>query len=198
MTGKTHVAIGVATALTLSLDKSPENLIILVLASSLGSLVPDLDHPKAKLNQKLLWKNNKIYKTLFFIALGSIFMFLYFSKNIKPLLIISVVFFLLGISSHRGFTHSILGFLASIYMVRIGTLKYNLPFIYYGFMLGYILHLVADFFTPMGIKLFYPLNVNVSSPITIRTNSKTEKIIFMLLSVYSIFLMFRYLVTLKI
>lgn len=198
MTGKTHVAIGVAAALTLSLDYPPENLIILVLASSLGSLVPDLDHPKGKLNQKLLRKTNKLYKTLFFIILGSIFMYLYFLKDIKPLLIISVIFFLLGISGHRGFTHSIIGFLGSIYIVRIGALKYNLPFIYYGFLLGYMLHLIADFFTPMGIKLFYPLNVNISAPITIKTNSSIEGIVFILVSIYSIILLFKYLLILKI
>ncbi len=198
MTGKTHVAMGIAAGLTLSHGQSPENQLILVLASMVGSLIPDLDHPKGKLNQKILWINNGLYRMLFYLALGSILMYLNFVKNNKYLMLLGLVFVLIGISSHRGFTHSIVGFLLSASVVKMGTSNYGLDSLYSGFMVGYVLHLVADFFTPMGIKLFYPLNVNVSSPITIRTNSKTEKIIFMLLSVYSIFLMFRYLVILKI
>ncbi|NMB27491.1 MAG: metal-dependent hydrolase, partial [Tissierellia bacterium] len=47
MTGKTHVAIGIAAGLTISFGQRVENQLILVLASALGSLIPDLDHPKA-------------------------------------------------------------------------------------------------------------------------------------------------------
>lgn len=34
--------------------------------------------------------------------------------------------------------------------------------------IGYVLHLVAGFFSIKGIKLFYPLKTSVSSPIMIR------------------------------
>ena len=54
MTGKTHMAIGVAAGLTVSVQQPLQNQIMIVLASVLGSLIPDLDHPKSKLNQKLL------------------------------------------------------------------------------------------------------------------------------------------------
>ncbi len=55
MTGQTHVAIGIATALTLSMDQPIENKLIMILGSTIGSLTPDLDHPKGKLNQKYCW-----------------------------------------------------------------------------------------------------------------------------------------------
>ena len=176
MTGKTHVAIGIAAGLTISFGQRVENQLILVLASALGSLIPDLDHPKAKLNQKLLLINNNFYRALFYLSLGSIFVYLYFAKGIEPFLLLGIVSFLIGISSHRSFTHSIIGFLASASIVGMGTLKYGLSSAYSGFVIGYILHLVADFFTPKGIKLFYPLKTNIAFPITIRTSSKTEKI----------------------
>ena len=193
MTGKTHVAIGITTALAISSGQPLEEQLVLVLTSAIGSLIPDLDHPKGKLNQKLLLYNNNFYRILFYLSLGSIFIYLYFLKEIKPFLLLGIVSFLVGISSHRGVTHSILGFLASASIVGIVTLKYDLSNVYSGFIIGYALHLIADFFNPKGIKLFYPLSTNVSSPITIKTNSETEKIIFMLLSMYSICLLLKYL-----
>lgn len=193
MTGKTHVAIGIAAGLTVSLGQPVENQLVLVVASIVGSLIPDLDHPKAKLNQKLLLINNNFYRALFYLSLGSIFMYLYFAKGIEPFLLLGIISFLVGISSHRSFTHSIVGFLASASIVGIGTLDYGLPSVYSGFVIGYVLHLLADFFTPKGIKLFYPLKINVAFPITIKTSSKAEKIIFTLLSIYSICLLIGYL-----
>ncbi len=193
MTGKTHVAIGISAALTISFGQPLEEQLVLVLTSVIGSLIPDLDHPKGKLNQKLLLYNNNFYRVLFYLSLGGLSMYLYFLKKSKLFLLLGIVSFLIGISSHRGFTHSILGFLASSSIVGILTVRYGLSNVYSGFIIGYILHLVADFFTPKGIKIFYPLNTSVSSPITIKTNSKAEKILFMLLSVYSICLLLRYL-----
>ena len=189
MTGKTHIAIGITIGLTISSGQPVENQLILVLASALGSLIPDLDHPKSKLNQKLLFIKNKLYSTLFYlsIAIGSIYLYLTTDNNIFGLL--GVISFLIGISTHRGFTHSIVGLLLFSWMVKIFTLKYNLFFIHSGFVAGYASHLVADFFTVKGIKLFYPVDSSISSPIIIKTNSLFENIIFLFLSLYSMFLL---------
>ena len=91
MTGKTHVAIGIATALTISLKQPVESQLVLVISSAIGSLVPDLDHPKGKLNQKLLLIKNNLYRALFYLSLGGIFMYLYFSKEMKPFLLLGIV-----------------------------------------------------------------------------------------------------------
>ncbi|MCF6462000.1 metal-dependent hydrolase [Clostridium sp. Cult1] len=193
MTGQTHVAIGIATALTLSIEQPIENQLIIVLSSIVGSLVPDLDHPKSKLNQKLLLINNNFYRALFYLTFGSIFIYYYLTKGSKPFILLGIISLLIGISSHRGFTHSIVGFLVSTTIVKICAKNCGLYPIYSGFIIGYICHLVADFFTPMGIKIFFPLGSNISSPITIKTNSKLEKIMFIVLSIYSISLLIKYL-----
>ena len=193
MTGKTHIAIGIAAGLTISSDLPVEDQLILIGASIIGSLVPDLDHPKAKLNQKLLFFNNNFYKTIFYLLLSSISIFLYFTMKQKIFGLIGIVTFLIALSSHRGFTHSIIGFLIFASIVKIGTLKYGLSSVYSGFTIGYILHLIADFFTPQGIKLFYPLKTNVSAPITIKTNSIKEKSFFTILSIYSVLLLIRFI-----
>lgn len=193
MTGKTHVAIGMAAALTISAGQPLERQLGIIVAAAISSLIPDLDHPKGKLNQKILLFNSKLYRTLFYLSLGSVFIYLYFLRETKPFLLLGIMSFLIGVSTHRGFTHSILGFLTSTFIVALGTLNYGLNSIYSGFIIGYVLHIIADFFTPKGIKLFYPLNYKISSPITIKTNSKLEAILVLVLSVYSICLLLGYL-----
>lgn len=193
MTGKTHVAIGMAVGLSVSFEQSLESQLILVLASIVGSLIPDLDHPKGKLNQRLLLFNNNFYRSLFYLSLGILFIYLYFLQNNIIFMLLGLVSFLIGISTHRGFTHSIVGFLGSASIVRLSTVNYGLSSIYYGFVIGYILHLIVDFFTPKGIQLFYPIKTNISFPITIKANSKLEKTLFKLLSIYSIYLLLKYL-----
>mgnify|MGYP000639541309 CR=1 FL=1 len=190
MTGKTHMAIGVAAGLTVSIQQPLQNQIIIVLASVLGSLIPDLDHPKSKLNQKLLFFKNKFYRVLFYLALAGGLMYLYFLTKYNVFGLLGITSFLIGISSHRSFTHSIIGFLVISYIIKLITTKYNLPYAYLGFIIGYVLHLAADFFTIKGIQLFYPLKLNVASPIIINTKSRFEDVIFTLLSVYIMFLIF--------
>lgn len=189
MTGKTHIAIGVTVGLILSDGQPVENKIILVLSAALGSLVPDLDHPKAKLNQKLLIFKNKLYSSLFYFALAAGFACLFLFSGNFVFKLLGILSFLIGTSNHRGFTHSIIGFLLFSWMVKLVTSDYQLNSIYLGFTTGYMLHLIADFFTLKGIKLFFPVNENISSPIILKPNTILEELIFICLSIYSLFLL---------
>lgn len=191
MTGKTHVAIGIAAALTITQNQPLKNQIIMVAATGLSSLFPDLDHPKSKLNQKILLFKNKFFKTLFYLALGGLFVYAYLSTDIKTLLFFGIASALIGISIHRGFTHSLLGLLSYSFLVKFIAREYNMEFIYTGFILGYFLHLIADFFTSQGIKLFYPIKKNISAPIVIKTNNSVEKLMFTILSLYSLILVLK-------
>lgn len=193
MTGKTHMAIGIVAALTISVGQPIENQLVLVAASVTGSLIPDLDHPKAKLNQKLLIIRNEIYRVLFYLSLATGFIYLYFLTENNIFGLLGIVTLFIGLSSHRGFTHSIIGFLAVSYMVKLATVKYNLSLVYSGFIIGYVLHLLADFFTIKGVRLFFPLKTNISSPIIIKPNSEFENILFVLLTIYSIFLLYNFI-----
>ncbi|MDR7855647.1 metal-dependent hydrolase [Tissierella sp.] len=193
MTGKTHMAIGIVAALTVSVGQPIENQLVLVAASVIGSLIPDLDHPKAKLNQKLLFIKNEIYRVLFYLSLAIGFIYLYFLTENNIFGLLGIVTLFIGLSSHRGFTHSIIGFLTVSYMVKLMTAKYNLSLVYSGFIIGYVLHLLADFFTIKGVRLFFPLKTNISSPIIIKPNSEFEDILFVLLTIYSIFLLYNFI-----
>ena len=171
MTGKTHVAIGMVAALTVASEQTLENQLLVVLASVVGSLLPDIDHSKAKLNQKLLFIKNRSYRTLFYLSIAAIFGYFYFQSQNKVLGLLALFFFFIAVSSHRSFSHSIVGFLIVSSIVKLITDKYKLAAIYSGFVIGYVLHLMTDFFTAKGIELFYPLKIKVSSPLIINTKS---------------------------
>lgn len=189
MTGKTHIAIGIASALTLSSEQPLENKLIIVLASILGSLSPDLDHPKAKLNQKLLKFKNNIFRMIFYLSLSFVSIHFYLDKSREIFLLSAFAFILVGISGHRGFTHSIIGFLTFTTIVKLVTKNIHLEVFYHGFSIGYFMHLMADFFNPRGIQIFYPVKTSISFPITIKTSSFFEDILFLLTSIYSMVIM---------
>lgn len=193
MTGKTHLAIGVAAGLTIAYGKPINEQLIIVTASTLGSLIPDLDHPKSRLNQKLLLFKNEFFRIIFFLAaaVGSLYLYINTSNNVFALF--SLIFLFIGVSTHRGFTHSIAGFLIFVYIIKNITTKYNIPYLYESISLGYLLHLVADFLTPKGIKLFYPLDINIAAPIVINPNSGIDSLIFVVASTYSLILLFKFM-----
>lgn len=193
MTGKTHVSIGIATALTISANQTNESKLIIVLFSIIGSLLPDLDHPQAKLNQKLLIFKNNLSRITLYLCLSLLFLYLYlennnFSNN-KIILVVGIFFLLLALSTHRGFTHSLLGLVTSSIIIKYLSLKYGLIDIYIGFFIGYLMHLVADFFNPKGIKIFYPLKKNISAFLTIKTGGKMEKKLFSIFVIYSLIIL---------
>ena len=93
---------------------------------------------------------------------------------------------------HRGFTHSIL-FVSSIACLSEILLSYtnnNIVFICLcsGFLIGYISHLALDLLTKEGIEIFYPISINFSL-LHIKTNSKTEKLIYKIFNFIFIFLL---------
>lgn len=192
MTGKTHMAIGVALGLTLAKDQSINQQLIIVGASALGSLLPDLDHPKAKLNQKILLFKNKLFSIFFYLSISALFLYLFFKNRKSIFLLLALTILLTALSSHRGFTHSIIGYLLVSNIASDLVYKYDLNFIIYkSFTLGYLSHLFADFLTPKGIQIFYPFGKNIVSPLTINTKSGIDETIFTLLSIYCFLLLYK-------
>lgn len=178
MTGKTHTAIGLAIGLAITFKEPIETQFAVTAATTLGALIPDLDHPKGELNQMLLLINNNIYKITFYSIIGAIFIYIYV-KNSSPLFILLGLYcFALAISNHRSFTHSLLGLIFFSAIVKLALIEYGTSPIYKGLILGYISHLLADFFTTKGIKLFFPFKANISFPLTIKTDSFGEKFVF--------------------
>ena len=178
MTGKTHKSGGYLFAL-LTLNffivnfLSSYNIFYKVLliflyfyAAHIGSLFPDIDQRKSDISKSL-----PIISKLFGTKMR-----------------------------HRGFTHSLLfiSILGLILGFIIFITDYNIIAISiaFGFLIGYISHLVLDLLTENGIEIFYPCKINFKLA-TINTGSKVEKflnktfkVLIWILIVYNILLLF--------
>lgn len=63
-------------------------------------------------------------------------------------------------------------------------------------LLGMASHVFLDMGTKKGVKLFFPVSISVRLPITIKTGSKAEKVVFMLLTMLSVFFSYEMIVNL--
>lgn len=152
MMGHTHMTFGALFAAVAVTTGHAEPTIAFFLAAQVGSLTPDLDHPQALLSKKI------------------------------PLSSVTV-----GLLRHRTLTHSLVGltlaygiakYIIPLFLLWLGSFilsllpEYNTELIsiantisnflgegfLWGFMLGYISHIVIDLFNPMGVQLFYPFD----------------------------------------
>lgn len=167
MTGKEHLIIGItaATAIGLGLLSIDEinnvlNLGTLVIGSSIGSLIPDIDI-KTSIASNIF---NKI------LSISLMFLFSYIIINDVSDVSISfdfpvILFFIITIISrstvHRSFTHKWLGTILYCYSVYL----FNNLYLFIGFTCGYLLHVVCDIITSNGyifdfFKFKFPLKKN--------------------------------------
>lgn len=71
------------------------------------------------------------------------------------------------IFGHRTITHSVLAIIAVVW----ASIEYP-PFMPVAF--GFVFHLVGDYFTVSGLKLFWPINKVFKAPVLITTNGAAE------------------------
>ncbi|MFC3882261.1 metal-dependent hydrolase [Bacillus songklensis] len=75
---------------------------------------------------------------------------------------------------HRGFTHSLLAWITFSFLYKVYPNSFVL-----GMCIGYIFHIVGDFFSRKGVPLFSPLSKKrFKSPLTYETGSFSETLIF--------------------
>lgn len=153
MKGKTHVIGGLTAGLSVAYFTYTDP-IILVSASVVGSLIPDICHSGSRLG-----KNLPILSRLINFVFG-----------------------------HRSFTHSLVFLILTAFLV-----DYFFPndALKIGLLAGMISHYILDMGTKSGIQLFFPIDFKVKFPITTRTGSHAEKLIFSLLWLVSLYLAFQ-------
>ncbi|WP_027339109.1 metal-dependent hydrolase [Halonatronum saccharophilum] len=102
------------------------------------------------------------------------------SKAGRALWFISKPLKIFGVK-HRGITHSILGLVLFFFltgeMVKAGWIN---ELIWYGLVIGYLSHLIADMLNVHGIPLFYPNNKRFKFNTNITTGSWGEHLLFLL------------------
>ena len=138
MTGKTHQAIGITTAITYFVVSStpsynPATFAAVIGGSSIAALLPDIDQPAGELWDKIPIVGHSAGKIASKISFG-----------------------------HRNITHSLIGFALIIF----GVYKLISTFpLYWGIdhhklfvavALSYAMHLLADSFTLEGIPILFP------------------------------------------
>ena len=172
MMGKTHIAVGIATAFILFRPYTPSELAAATIGGSIGGIMADIDVKIDKSNKYSFKASiDALYGELLAISI-SLAVFLAdcqfggeIIKRIADNYIFSITgcVFLTGLiivgemSKHRDRTHSLLALmLFSIAVVMIDS------YIGIAFFLGYASHLFIDLFNKMDIRLLYPLKKGIS------------------------------------
>ncbi|WP_291576468.1 metal-dependent hydrolase [Clostridium sp. UBA4548] len=174
MKGKTHAAVGTSVFVFLcNILPGKFGLINLVFAI-VGSLLPDIDHPKSFVNRYLLPFRNQATKVTLFCSLGILMLYLdSIFNNVTILKIIGISLILIGVSTHRmGLTHSLLGLIIFSVVLSFFANIYELIYVEFYFFFSFFLHLICDMCTKRGVPLFYPFsNKKYKLPLTFTTGS---------------------------
>lgn len=160
MTGKTHIAIGVAAALQIIQPKTAPEICLCVTAAAVGASVPDIDVSSST--------SRKSYERLSFVGvlmLSGLVVFnqldgvMEFVKG-NPDMLKSCISALLAViicgfgmrKPHRTFMHSIpCAIVLSVLAGRI------LESAVWPFVIGITLHIAVDLLNMKGVQLAYPL-----------------------------------------
>lgn len=159
MMGKTHILIGAVTGLGLAVKFNyPVDLAaVLTVAAAAGALLPDIDHPKGMIRQKMgllgwplsiLPHRGPTHSLLALLLVGVVAMTAFWSINVAAINL-------------------------QPYMAQIAA----------GVVIGYWSHLLADMITVEGIPLMFPLSRQYISVLPIRTGSIFERIIALLVTI---------------
>lgn len=178
MQGKTHMLIGSAASILLlpKFGYNPE--ILTTAAAAVAALVCDIDHPKAMINQRILPVKTKLAKIIVYSGIGAFLLYKNMTIGNPILTMVGVLLIMIGLSHHRGFTHSLAG---------VSFMSFTLMYIFkqsveesilIATIIGLVSHPIADYFTKEGIELLYPFSKkNYRFPITITTGSVAENIV---------------------
>ena len=194
MEKKTHVMCANLVSLCLM---RPDNILDLVITcgvSTLGGLVPDVDLKEStsdKLFDRLMTSlitiviMSFVIKYLFDIDLYcKIKEFSYFFSYLISICLFIVVAFFGSKSSHRSFTHSILGLFIYSLILFYG-FDCNVVFPYF---VSHLSHIVLDLFNKKGVALFYPSKYRLCFGIC-DSNGKVNKFLFWLFSLMIVFVL---------
>jgi inner membrane protein len=187
MEKKTHVVCANAIALGLIRQDNIPSLLITCGFASLGGLLPDVDLKDSttdKLFDRLMTSLITVVVMYFLIKY---FLGIDLYDEVKKIdivfnyIISLVIFIIMGYlgskTSHRSFTHSILGCFVYTFILSYG-FRYN---VLIPFLCGFISHIVLDLFNKKGIALLYPCKSRFCFNLC-ESNGKTNKLLFIIFS----------------
>lgn len=191
MEKKTHIACANLASLYIIRPTSIIGLLTTVGVATLGGLLPDVDL-KDSTSDKLF---DRLMASLITIIVMGVFVKYFFNINIYTKIreynnifnyIVSICLFIIlsymgSKTSHRSFTHSILGLF--IYTM---VLSYSFSSkIYITYFISHLSHIIIDLLNMKGICLFYPLKFRFSLKLC-ESDGSINKLLFVLSSIFNI------------
>ncbi len=175
MTGRTHCFTAVAAAITILQPSKPTTVLFGASLAFLGGLTPDVDLFQSQLGQKVSKLIIGIFSVIIILSLMKQYLdfdiFAYFSldelfNSISQGIVLFLLLCSVGLNTkHRSFTHSILGGILFTFCIYLAFPRY-----YLYFLIGFVSHIVLDFFNKKGLQLFFPLEERVCIPLCKATN----------------------------
>lgn len=91
-----------------------------------------------------------------------------------PLLLLGIYLLSLLLSTHRGYSHSIIAVVLAFIILRYTFNFYNIFDYSLCFCVGMLSHILADMCTQRGVSLLFPFKKKVAFPLTFKTGSIIE------------------------
>ena len=181
MMSRTHLAVGMATALALVSTDSHIDCAVVLAGGALGGVFADVDTLKndykhdALIGEALAF--GLVFLTVLFDLVSGRTVVHSIMENKSTILAGTVGFILLwaiGFAcEHRTFTHSIIA--AILFSVTIGIIY---PLFGFAGLVGYLSHLILDLLNKKGIQLFFPFRRRIC--LNLCYASKTANTVFMI------------------
>ena len=187
MEKKTHVMCANLVSLYLMKPDNISGLLVTSAFATLGGLVPDVDL-KDSTSDKLF---DRLMTSLITVVVMSFLIKYFFDINLYCKIkervdifnyLISICLFIVvayfgSKSSHRSFTHSILGL-----FIYSGILFYGFGFGVIPYFASHLSHIILDLFNKKGVALFYPSKFRFCFELC-DSNGKANKFLFCLFSI---------------
>lgn len=207
MMGSTHRMVGIVTGIALAvcgIFMRDYLMVIMPFVVPVGAMLPDIDHNSSKLGRERK-KVVRICKIV--VMLGTvlwdaynIYRLLHVGDNALVLLVsilISGLLLLIGLAissdwgqkkfkffiKHRGIMHTLLVPSICLFLPTFVVTETVLRLVLVGIGFGYITHLLGDCLTKEGCPLLWPLTSKSISLLSVTTNTKSEKVVAVLLSI---------------
>lgn len=158
MQGKTHLAFGCASALTMLGVNDVPTIVAGMTVASIGAIMSDIDIENSTARKEL--KSTVFISSVLAMAsplitktmgLGNVTLtsLLNLSPKVIPGLVLLTLYIIMGLrSEHRGFTHSIEGFGISSFAMWLIT-----PSFYNWYVVAYISHIAIDLLNKKKLRL---------------------------------------------
>lgn len=204
MTGKSHFALGCATAgaiAYLGMQSGSVDQVAMCLTIPFGAMLPDIDHDMTKLGRKrewiITWMKRIFYAVCALYVLDMMYTVLVEKKDITTVLVGGLVSYgpiILAVvltqnpifrnktkffRKHRGIMHTLFPIVCLVigaYLLKGGFMSVLLI----GVSIGYATHLIADQETKMGNPLLWPLTDKNIPGLPIKAGSPLETLVLLI------------------